>query len=328
VTTLATAMLNRSGITAVAAGNIGLPLIDAIRREVSVVVAEVSSFQLQFTVLFHPRVSCWLNLAEDHLDWHPSIDHYARAKAQVWAHQGPGDVAVVNADDPTVALASRKMPRGVERVWYSTEGPADYAVSKGSLIGPGGEVIARTSELPRAFPHDVSNSLAATAIAVAAGARTGACRQALEETGPLPHRLAFLGERDGVRWYEDSKATTPASVRAAAAGFASVVLIAGGRNKGLDLSVLASLAPPVHAVVAIGEAAGEVVAAFAGVVPVTEAPTMEAAVESAAAAARRGDAVVLSPGCASFDWYRSYGERGDHFAAIVRTLLAREERGC
>jgi UDP-N-acetylmuramoylalanine--D-glutamate ligase len=328
VTTLATAMLNRSGINAVAAGNIGLPLIDAVRRDVSVVVAEVSSFQLQFTLLFHPYVSCWLNLAEDHLDWHPSMEHYAQAKAQVWARQAPGDVAVVNADDRTVASASLKVPRGVECVRYSTEGPADYAVSNGLLIGRDGEVIARTSELPRSFPHDVSNSLAATAIAVAAGARTAACREALRETEPLPHRLALLGESDGVRWYEDSKATTPASVRAAAAGFESLVLIAGGRNKGLDLSVLAALAPPVHAVVAIGEAAGEVAAAFAGVVPVTEASTMEAAVEAAAAAARPGDAVVLSPGCASFDWYQSYGERGDHFAAIVRALLEREERGC
>ena len=104
-----------------------------------------------------------------------------------------------------------------------------------------------------------------------------------------------------------------------------MVLIAGGRNKGLDLSVMASLVPPVRAVVAIGEAAPQVSAAFSGLVPITEAATMEAAVEAAAALARPGDSVLLSPGCASFDWYRSYGERGDHFASIVDRRLKREE---
>jgi UDP-N-acetylmuramoylalanine--D-glutamate ligase len=133
--------------------------------------------------------------------------------------------------------------------------------------------------------------------------------------------VQLVADGAGLRWYDDSKATTPASVIAAAAGFPSVVLIAGGRNKGLDLSVLAQAAPPVRAVVAIGEAAGEVAAAFAERVPVTTATSMRQAVEAAAELARPGDAVVLSPGCASFDWYRNYGERGDDFAASVREWL-------
>jgi UDP-N-acetylmuramoylalanine--D-glutamate ligase len=128
-----------------------------------------------------------------------------------------------------------------------------------------------------------------------------------------------------VTWYDDSKATTPASVVAAVAGFPSVVLIAGGRNKGLDLGALAATAPPVHGVVAIGEAAAEVEAAFAGLVPVSVAPSMEVAVDAAARLARAGDAVLLSPGCASFDWYSSYAARGDHFVALVRRRLEERE---
>jgi UDP-N-acetylmuramoylalanine--D-glutamate ligase len=124
-----------------------------------------------------------------------------------------------------------------------------------------------------------------------------------------------------VQWYDDSKATTPASVLAAVAGFESVVLIAGGRNKGLDLSVLASGVPPVRAVVAIGDAAGEIEAAFAGRVPVATAAAMEDAVAAAAELARPGDAVLLSPGCASFDWYPGYAARGDHFAGLVRARV-------
>jgi UDP-N-acetylmuramoylalanine--D-glutamate ligase len=145
---------------------------------------------------------------------------------------------------------------------------------------------------------------------------------------PLPHRVAFVAERDGVRWYDDSKATTPASVLAAVAGFESVVLIAGGRNKGLDLGALAATVPPVRAVIAIGDAAGEVEAAFVGLVPVTVATTMEAAVAAAAGVARRGDEVLLSPGCASFDWYPSYAARGDHFASIVTRSLDKGESWC
>jgi UDP-N-acetylmuramoylalanine--D-glutamate ligase len=133
--------------------------------------------------------------------------------------------------------------------------------------------------------------------------------------------VSFVAQSDGVDWYDDSKATTPASVLAAVSGFASVVLIAGGRNKGLDLGVLAAAVPPVRAVVAIGEAAEEIEEAFEGKVPVMTAPSMQAAVDAAMDLARAGDAVLLSPGCASFDWYSSYAARGDDFGAIVNRRL-------
>ena len=321
VTTLITRILQQAGFRAVAAGNIGIPLIDAVRGDHQFVVAEVSSFQLQFTRRFRPSVSCWLNLAADHLDWHPDMEHYALAKARVWANQGPGDRAVYNADDPVVATFAAETPPGVARIPFSSKGDALFCRDGDRLVGPGGEELMKVAELPRALPHDVSNALAAAAVAMSVGAPPEACAQALSTAEMLPHRVSLVASAGGVSWYDDSKATTPASVLAAVAGFDSVVLIAGGRNKGLDLSVLASTAPPVHSVVAIGDAAAEVVAAFSGSVPVQVATDMDQAVMAASAAARPGDAVLLSPGCASFDWYRSYGQRGDDFARIVRSLL-------
>jgi UDP-N-acetylmuramoylalanine--D-glutamate ligase len=328
VTTLVTDALVRSGRHAEAAGNIGVPLVDVLTAEPApdVVVAEVSSFQLELTARFHPDVSCWLNLAPDHLDWHPTHEHYRAAKAKIWANQTDGDVAVINADDPQVVASAAAIPAGVQVVTFSTAGPADWWEDGTMLRGPEGPLIDR-AELPRALPHDRANALAAAATASAAGAAPEGIRAALAQDRPLPHRVELVAEAHDVRWYDDSKATTPAAVTAAVAGFDSVVLIAGGHNKGLDLSVLAATAPPVRVVVAIGEAAGEVAAAFDGVVPVQVAGSMAAAVATAAEVSRGGDAVILSPGCASFDWYTSYGARGDDFARLVREMVAKGRPG-
>jgi UDP-N-acetylmuramoylalanine--D-glutamate ligase len=325
VTTLVTAILQASGRGAVAAGNIGLPLIEAIATGAEVAVVEVSSFQLQFTETFRPEVGCWLNLAPDHLDWHPSLAHYRDAKARIWANQGPGDTAVINADDPIVTAVARRIDDRVRLVTFSHALDADFCIVGGHLAGPDGQALISVDDLPRSLPHDRANALAAAAVALSAGATPEGCRNGLARTQLLPHRVSLVGESGGVRWYDDSKATTPASVLAAVAGFPSVILIAGGRNKGLDLTALAATVPPVRAVVAIGEATGELQATFANLVPVTAAVSMDAAVHAAAGVARDGDAVLLSPGCASFDWYPSYAARGDHFASIVtRSLTARE----
>ena len=317
VTTLVTAILEAAGFRAVAAGNIGVPLIEAVAGDHQFVVAEVSSFQLQFTERFRPSVSCWLNLAPDHLDWHPDMDHYAAAKSRVWANQRAGDRAVFNADDPVVSSHAAHIPAGVARIPFSATGTALFSVSGSMLTGPGGEEFMPVADLPRALPHDISNALAAAAVAMSCGAPPEACHRALAETAPLPHRVELVASAAGIDWYDDSKATTPASVLAAVAGFDSVVLIAGGRNKGLDLSVLAGAVPPIRAVVGIGEAGPEVVAALASAVPTATAASMDEAVQAAARLARPGDAVLLSPGCASFDWYSSYAERGDDFARAV-----------
>jgi UDP-N-acetylmuramoylalanine--D-glutamate ligase len=322
VTTLITEMLVASGVRAVAAGNIGAPLLDAVDGDADVIVAEVSSFQLSLTDTFRPAVAAWVNFSEDHLDWHGSLDHYRRAKARLWANSGPGDIAVANAEDPVVlAAAAAPAAQGADVLTFGL-GTGDYRVADGHLVGPGGSVLAAVDELPRSLPHDLADALCAAAAALAAGARPEGCRLALAAFRGLPHRVELVGEARGVRFYDDSKATTPGAVLAALGGFPSAVLIAGGRNKGLDLSVLRTAAPGLRAVVAIGEAAPEVVAAFTGTCPVVEAPSMAEAVERAAALAQPGDAVVLSPACASFDWYTSYGARGDDFTRCVDALVA------
>ncbi|MEW6155457.1 MAG: UDP-N-acetylmuramoyl-L-alanine--D-glutamate ligase [Actinomycetota bacterium] len=318
VTELVTAMLQESGARAVAAGNIGLPLSEAVRRDVDVFVAEVSSFQLRFTDSFRPKVAVWLNLAEDHLDWHADMAAYAAAKARIWANQGPGDVAVVNADDPVVMVNAAHAPSTV--VTFGLSEPADYTVVGDELRGPAG-ALATIADLRRALPHDLANGLAAAAAALAAGATVEGVGAALRQREGGPHRVELVAESGGVRWYDDSKATNPHAALAALSGFESVVLIAGGRNKGLDLRPLASASDRVRGVVALGEAAPEVAAAFAGARPVVSVAAMGEAVEAAAAMAQPGDVVLLAPACASFDQYGSYAERGDDFARRVRERL-------
>ena len=360
VTQLVTAMLACSGQAAVASGNVGYPLLEAVRHlnpgSGSVLVAEVSSFQLEYTDEFRPDVSCWLNFAPDHLDWHPTLEHYWRAKAKIWSRQGPGCTAVINADDPVVQQAAESVPVGVDVVTFGFSrllgavspslaagddaGPdwagSDWAGPKGDepawvirhegIKGPRGFFLA-SEDLPRALPHDLANTAAALAISLASGASEDGCLEAARKTVAPPHRVQLVAEKGGIAWYDDSKATTPAAVLAGVRGFSSVVPIAGGRNKGLDLSELASTVPPVRAVVAVGESAPDVARAFAGRAPVRRAASMGEAVDAAAGLAVPGDVVVLSPGCASFDWYSSYVERGEDFSALVKGKLRSEPDG-
>lgn len=317
VTTLVTSMLEASGLRAAATGNIGTPLVEAVRGDAEVLVVEASSFQLALTSRFAPSVAVWLNVSEDHLDWHPAMGHYVAAKARIWANQAPDDVAVANAEDAVVADEAHRAPGRVVSFGIAT---GDYRVEHGAIVTPLGDVVVELDQLQRSFPHDRANVAAASAAALAAGASLQGCRDAAVAFEGLPHRLQLVGEAEGVRFYDDSKATTPASVLAALAGFDSVVLIAGGRNKGLDLGGLADGSQHIRAVVATGEAAGDVERAFAGLRPVQRAASMGEAVTMAAGAARPGDAVLLSPGCASFDWYRSYAERGVAFSEAVAKL--------
>jgi UDP-N-acetylmuramoylalanine--D-glutamate ligase len=319
VTTMVTAMLREGGIACVDAGNNDLPLVTAIDDpDPAWFVVEASSFRLGRTHGWAPRVATWLNLAPDHLDVHATHADYEAAKARIWAAQSATDVAVGNVDDEVVARHLRAAPaRQVS--WSATGTDADYHVRDGVLVGPGGDLLA-LAELPRTLGHDVDNALAAAATAEAAGCGRDAVCRVLRGFGPLPHRVAPVATVDGVTYYDDSKATVPHATLAAVRGFDSVVLIAGGRNKGLDLGILAEGADHVRAVVAIGEAAPEVAGAFSGRRPVEVADSMPAAVAAAARLAEPGDAVLLSPACASFDWYPSYAARGDDFAAAVIAL--------
>jgi UDP-N-acetylmuramoylalanine--D-glutamate ligase len=292
---------------------------------VDVFVVEASSFRLLHSHHFAPDVGTWLNLAPDHLDpdgvgSHASLDAYVAAKARLWKDQSSDQVAIGNADDPVVMgeLARAR----ARHVTFGLTATADNHLDGEQLVLDSGDVIAEAGELHRAFPHDLANALAAAATAVHGGATVSGAREALLAFRGLPHRVTLVGEHGGVGWYDDSKATAPHATLAAVRGFPSVVLIAGGRNKGLDLSELAEEVAHIRAVVAIGEAAPDVAEAFDGLRPVRTASSMDEAVAEAASLAQVGDVVLLSPACASFDWYGSYGERGDDFVRAVGDHLA------
>lgn len=328
VTTLVRDMLAASGLTAEAVGNTEVPLVAAIADPATdVFVAEASSFRLDHSRRFAPAVATWLNFAPDHLDSHPTLAAYEAAKARIWRDQGPDQVAVGNTDDPVVTRHLRRAPArqvgfGLVPSGQSPDavGAPEVTLVDGVLRGPGGVEVVAVADLPRRLPHDVANALAAVATAVSGGAAPEAAASVLRAFTGLPHRVAYVGEAGGVRYYDDSKATTPHAAVAGVSGFESVVMISGGRDKGLDLRELRGAVGRVRAVVAIGEASDLVAAAFEGLRPVRRATSMDEAVRIAAELAQAGDAVVLSPGCASFDWYRSYGERGDDFARAAREV--------
>jgi UDP-N-acetylmuramoylalanine--D-glutamate ligase len=318
---MVTAMLLASGIRSIACGNTETPLVEAISDPaIEVFVVEASSFRLATTRWFRPSVAVWLNFAPDHLDAHASLSSYESAKASIWKDLDViSGVAIASATDPVV-LANRNPE--VSTLTFGGAGTnADATVSDGWLCLPDGTQLIAVDELPRSFPHDITNALAASAAASAAGATVEGIRHTLRSFKALPHRVHYIGQVNGVRWFDDSKATTPHAVETALQAFDSVVLIAGGRNKGLDLAVLGAHVPPVRAVVAIGEAAAEVHNAFRGRCEIRVIETSIAdAVEAAAELSQPGDAVLLSPGCTSFDWFTSYGDRGDQFADAVRAL--------
>jgi UDP-N-acetylmuramoylalanine--D-glutamate ligase len=303
VTTLTAAMLAASGRRVVAAGNVGRPLIDAVDDPVDVLVAEVSSFQLACSETFHPHVAVVLAITPDHLDWHGTYAQYVQAKARITRCQRADDVLVFDADDrdaTAIATAARRAR------WVSRADPMPRVRARDQRPARefAGELIANVGDMRRALVHDRTNALASGLAAIAVGATTAGVRAALENYETLPHRVALVGEAGGVQWYDDSKATNPDATLRALESFDSVVLLAGGRNKGLDLSVLGRAAARLRGVVAFGDAGPEVVKAFPESVPTETVGSMREAVHAAARIARPGDVVLLSPACASFDAVR------------------------
>ena len=320
-TSLIAAMLEAAGIETLAAGNIGLPLTEAAGRvgPGGAIVVEASSFQLALTETFHPRVAVILNIAEDHTDWHGSADAYGRAKARITANQGPDDVLVANRADPRVwdialTSAARVVPFSSERVPEGGAGP------EGGWLVCGGRRVLELAELPLPGRAGLEDAAAACAAACSYGLRADALAATLRAFRPLSHRLEVVARVGGVDYIDDSKATNPHATLAALRGLSQVVLIAGGRSKGIDLSPLRAAVPPVVAAVVIGEAAAELEQVFDGLVPVARAATMDEAVRAAAGLARPGGSVLLSPACASLDMYQSYAERGRDFTRAVRAL--------
>lgn len=315
-TTLMTAaMLHAAGHKSLSVGNTETPLIAALNTDTQVFAVECSSFRLANCENFRTRASVWLNLAPDHLDWHTNMESYTAAKAQMWAHTRAGDVAVAPVDDAQILhVAHESTARTV--TFGATQG--DYHAQDGRLNSPHGSIM-NIADMKRAMPHDITNALAAAAISIESGlVEPSHVARALAEFDNAPHRIEFVETIDGVRWFNDSKATSPHASAVAIKSFQNIVLIAGGRNKGLDLSELANQPKRVKAVVAIGDDALEIETAFEGVCRVVHGGSMQEAVRLARSLAVSGDVVLLSPACTSYDWYNNYMERGNDFMHCVR----------
>lgn len=326
-TTLLGMCLQAWGRRVFVGGNIGNPLINAVRASPpwEMAVVEVSSFQLEATERFRPKVAALLNLTEDHLDRHPTFDAYARAKGRVFRNQGAGDVAVVNLDDLEAVRLIPPSPR--MEVWGFTlmDGrPAQAARAAGGIsLWVGGETIkleVRNDYL--SAPHGAQNLMAAALCAMAVGCPLKALREGTQSFSGLEHRMETVGEINGVRFVNDSKATNVGAVLSAlAACEGPVVLIAGGKDKGIDFTPLGeAVRTKARAVILLGEAAGRIAAALGGEVPLYMVQGMEDAVHKALELARPGDTVLLSPACSSFDQYGDYTERGRHFKEVFRTI--------
>jgi UDP-N-acetylmuramoylalanine--D-glutamate ligase len=320
VTELTTQMLLGSGMQAAAVGNTETPFVSAIddkENGYEVFVVEASSFGLDRVRRFRAKAAAWLNLAPDHLDWHGDFQAYATAKSNIWETQQAGDIAVAPHDDAAVGpwtknISSRLLTFGL--------GKGDVHCTDRELIAHG-ERIVNISELRRSRPHDQLNACAATALALSMNASVQSVAEVLANFDGLAHRLEFVARVNGVRFFDDSKATTPHATVAGMGGFDQAVLIAGGSNKGLDLFELREVAPRLAGVVAIGETAETLTRVFDGIVTTITADSMEEAVYLATSVAKSsGGDVVLSPACASFDWYRNYNERGDDFQRVVQLL--------
>ncbi len=333
-------LLERAGRRVSACGNIGFPLVDAVigARHGDVLVAEVSSFQLAFCETFRPDVSVYLNFAPDHLDWHQDLDDYAACKARIFGRQHEGDAAVYNYDDPVVRKAAESaLAAGVRKIPFScsSKQPALLRVEDDSVVSPEG-VSAQVPLLlrgggdggRRSLPSE--NVLGALGAALAFGIDLEEAARALEGFTPPPHRLEVVARAEGRTFVDDSKATNPHAALSALSAFSSVVLLAGGRNKGMDLYEFAegiAASGTVKHVVCIGEAGPELASALSCVgVPAEVASSMEGAVRRAWEASSPGDVVLLSPGCASFDWYVDYRQRGEDFVSKVRKLLGSKEQ--
>ncbi len=350
VTSLAAHLCRTAGLKTVMAGNIGLPVLDALTEyepqgRVSaqanagaagvkqsgwsqfeaeapeVYVLELSSFQLETTTSLTPEAATVLNLSEDHMDRYAGMAEYAAAKARIFAGHG---VQVLNRDDPLVMAMQR---HGHRAYTFGLDAPAGFGhwglLEEGSRkwLAEGNERLLPVDELTLAGLHNAANALAALALCRAIGLPYEPLIQGLRTFKGLPHRVEKVATVEGVTYYDDSKGTNVGATVAALHGFACpVVLIAGGDGKGQDFSPLNHAVRHARAVVLIGRDAPLIEAAVAGAVPVHRAASLEEAVRLAHAQARAGDAVLLSPACASFDMFRNYVHRAEVFVAAVRAL--------
>jgi UDP-N-acetylmuramoylalanine--D-glutamate ligase len=333
-------MLRAAGLRAVATGNVGLPVVDAVLADppYEVLAVELSSFQLHWSPSPRPAAAAVLNLAPDHLDWHGSLAGYAADKARIYA----GDpVAVFNADDESSARLSAGLPRRVGFT-LSRPGTGQLGVCDGVLVDrafgvdrafdepvAGGQALAAVADVRPAGPHNVANALAAAALARAHGVAVGAVAAGLRAFVPDPHRNAPVADVAGVSYVDDSKATNPHAAAASLAGYPRVVWIAGGLLKGAPVEdLVAAVRSRLAGAVLLGSdraAIRDAIARHAPSLPVVEVArtddgAMGEVVRAAAGMARPGDTVLLAPAAASMDMFGDYAARGDAFAAAVRSL--------
>jgi UDP-N-acetylmuramoylalanine--D-glutamate ligase len=328
-TSLIEHILKNAGFDTLLAGNIGTPLIDVVEKTTdrTVTVAELSSFQLELIETFRPNISVFLNLSPDHLDRHGSMEAYAAAKARIFEKQTAADFAILNADDPASTPYAPSKPKVF---WFSRkQRVAQGAFLRGEEIvfrhDGKEELILKQSEIPLPGAHNLENVLAAVAATCLAGASPTQIANAIRTFAGVEHRLEFVAEHNGVRYYNDSKATNvDATLKALDAFSGRIFIILGGKDKGSDYTVLQTLLRQ-KAILAllIGAAAQKIESQIAGSIAIERAGTLERAVEVASHAAHSGDIVLLAPACASFDQFENYEHRGRVFKQLVHELADR-----
>jgi UDP-N-acetylmuramoylalanine--D-glutamate ligase len=322
-TTLIGEMVKAGGQKVFVGGNLGTPFIGAAAGEWDWGVLEISSFQLEWIERFRPRIAELLNVSEDHLDRYATFDDYRRAKERIFEAQSEGDFAVLNREDPRVWALKANVKARVISFGFSEVSEGAYATAN--------MIVWRDGASEERFPladvkiqgvHNVENMMAAVAAAKLAGVARQPIQQTLENFPGLEHRLEFVREKDGVSYYNDSKGTNVGAVVKSLAGFsAPVILIAGGVDKGGDYGPLEEgIKRKVRRLVLFGAAKNVIARALGRLTETVIVENLTAAVGDAAAAARAGDVVLLSPACSSFDQFRNYAERGRSFKNLVQAL--------
>ncbi len=323
-------ILKKWGKNVFVGGNIGNPLIGVAGKdkEFEYLVVELSSFQLQWIERFRPSIAVLLNVSPDHVDYHGTYEEYRRAKERIFENQTDRDLAILNADDSEAASLGRKLKADV--VWFSSSSMVKKGMfKKGDVLRfrnhEGLEEEYSMSTIRLRGNHNYENIMAAIMAVRQCGCPPPVIRRTLETFGGLTHRMEFIGRAGGVDFYNDSKGTNvDAVVRALEAFPNPVILLLGGRNKGGDFSRLTtSIKQKARNVVIFGEARKEIQTAVGNVVPTAMTETLKEAIDTAWSNAQSGDVVLLSPGCASFDEFKNYEERGNFFKHRVRHIIER-----
>ena len=325
-TTLASEIMIAGGLPTLVGGNIGTPAISLASRATpeTVIVLEVSSFQLETIQTFHPKIAVVLNVTPDHLDRHRTLEVYVNAKARIFENQRGDDFAILNADDPICVEMAGRTKASV--FWFSRQKEVKQGawVRDGSIVFRQGEQqqeIMLASQIPLKGSHNLENVLAAICAGALMKCPPEKVREAVQNFKAVEHRLEFVAAIRGVDFYNDSKATNvDATIKAIESFPANIHLILGGKDKGSDYSVLNNLLKQrVKRVYTIGAAAGKIESQIKNV-EVVHAETLDNALRKASAVAQPGDIVLLAPACASFDQFKNYEERGRAFKEIVKAL--------